>query len=77
VTEMPASLSMLRIAKPIYKVLPGWEDMDNKTVDQLAAKGYKALPRAIKNYITFIEEQVHCPVNIISFGSDRNHTIER
>ncbi len=77
VTEMPASLSQLRVAKPIYKMLPGWGDMDHKTVDQLAKKGYKALPPTIKNYIQFIEKEVHCPVNIISFGSDRHHTIER
>ncbi len=77
VTEMPASLSKLRVAKPIYKMLPGWGDMDHKTVDELAKKGYKALPINIKNYIQFIERQVRCPLNIISFGSDRHHTIER
>jgi len=77
VSEMPASLSQLRVAKPIYTMLPGWGEMDHKTIDQLAKKGYKALPAAIKNYIAFIEKGVRCPLNIISFGSDRHHTIER
>ena len=73
IKEMPASLSQFRHAKPIYKTLPGWEELPNNVWD----KGFDALPETLKNYISYIEEQVECPVTIVSVGPQRHETIIR
>ena len=73
IKEMPASLSQFRYAKPIYKTLPGWEELPNNVWD----KGFDALPETLKNYISYIEEQVECPVTIVSVGPQRHETIIR
>jgi adenylosuccinate synthase len=67
ITEMPASLSMMREAKPIYKTMPCW--------DKLHANGGGELSDEAKNYLKFIEYQIKCRIKIISFGQDRNDTI--
>ena len=51
ITEMPASLTLYRKAKPIYKTLPGWGDLPENIWD----KGYDELPQNLKDYIDFIE----------------------
>ena len=73
IKEMPASLSQFRHAKPIYNTLPGWEELPNNIWD----KGFDALPETLKNYISYIEEQVECPVTIVSVGPQRHETIIR
>ena len=73
IKEMPASLSQFRHAKPIYNTLPGWEELPNNVWD----KGFDALPEELKNYISYIEEQVECPVTIVSVGPQRHETIIR
>lgn len=77
VMEMPASLSKMRVAKPVYKTLDGWNDINNDQVNYLCSKGYDALPDTMKQYIDFIEKEVDCPVTIISLGRERNQTILR
>lgn len=72
-SEMPASLSQYKNAKPIYKNLNGWEDLPENAWDQ----GYDSLPRQIKDYINFIEQEVECAVKIVSIGPQRHQTIIR
>ena len=71
--EMPASLYKFRSAEPVYQTLPGWE----KLSDDMAEKGYDSLPKNLKHYVKFIEDQVSCPVTIISIGPERHQTIIR
>jgi adenylosuccinate synthase len=73
VTEMPASLTQYRNAKPVYTSLPGWQSLP----DEIWNKGFDALPTTLKEYIAFIEEQVDCPVKIVSVGPQRHETIIR
>ncbi len=73
ITEMPASLTQYRKAKPIYKTLPGWGDLPENIWD----RGYNELPKTLKNYIDFIEREVVCPVKIVSVGPQRHETIIR
>ncbi len=73
VMEMPASLTQYRMAKPIYESLLGWENLPN----EIWNKGYEALPETLKEYIAFIEENVDCPVKIISVGPQRHETLLR
>lgn len=71
VKEMPASLSRLRLAKPIYQTFEGWKDLNDTT------NNFDALPASFKKYINFIEEQTGCPIKIISLGPEREKTIIR
>ena len=71
--EMPASLHRFRSAEPVYQTLPGWGQLS----DDMAEKGYESLPENLRHYVQFIEDQVSCPVTIISIGPERHQTIVR
>lgn len=73
ILEMPASLSQYRLAKPVYESLPGWDSLPDKVWE----KGFDALPETLKEYIKFVEDQVDCPVKLISVGPQRHETILR
>jgi len=73
IIEMPASLTQYRKAKPIYTSLPGWSDLS----DEIWNKGFDALPKTLKEYIAFIENEVGCLVKIVSVGPQRHETIIR
>ena len=73
IIEMPASLTQYRKAKPVYASLPGWSDLP----DEIWNRGFDALPKTLKEYIVFIEDEVGCPVKIVSVGPQRHETITR
>ena len=73
ILEMPASLSQYRLARPVYETLPGWDNLP----DKIWEKGFDALPETLKEYIKFVEDQVDCPVKLISVGPQRHETILR
>ena len=73
ILEMPASLSQYRLAKPVYESLPGWDSLPDKVWE----KGFDALPETLKGYIKFVEDQIDCPVRLISVGPQRHETILR
>ncbi len=58
-------------AKPVYETLPGWK---------CALRGiteYSALPQAAKDYVSFIEERIGCPISIVSTGPKRHEIAYR
>ena len=73
VKEMPASLSQFRSAEPIYNTLEGWGELTPDMIE----KGFNALPNTLQTYVQYIEDQVDCPVSIISMGPQRHETIIR
>ena len=73
ILEMPASLSQYRLAKPVYESLPGWDSLP----DEIWEKGFGVLPKTLKEYIKFVEDQIDCPVKLISVGPQRHETILR
>ena len=73
IKEMPASLTQYRNAIPVYSELPGWDIIPEKIWD----KGYDFFPDTLKSYISFIENEVNCPVKIVSVGPQRHETIIR
>ena len=70
---MPASLSQFRSAKPVYETLEGWGELTSSMIE----KGFNALPNTLQAYVQYIEDQVDCPVSIISMGPQRHETIIR
>lgn len=75
--EMPASLSKIRQATPVYETLAGWDAITPDDAKRFCTGGYEVLPKNIKTYITYIEQAVGCPVRIVSLGADRTDTIVR
>ena len=73
ITEMPASLSEFRNAKPIYKNLKGWGELTPDMIE----KGFNALPQTLRDYVKYIEDQINCKITIISMGPQRHETIIR
>ncbi len=73
IKEMPASLLDFRKAAPIYDTLNGWEDLN----ETMIKKGFSALPKTLQEYVKYIEDQVSCPITIISMGPQRHETIIR
>jgi adenylosuccinate synthase len=57
--------------KPIYTDFEGWSEdlteMDNDST----------LPKALNNYIDFLEKELQIPIKIVSVGPDRKQTIFR
>lgn len=68
----PADISLLdpKRCQPVYETLPGWkENLDGITS---AAQ----LPKALIDYIKFIEERTQAKVNLISTGAGREAVID-
>ena len=64
----PAALDS---AKPVIRSMPGWK------CDISSARKWEDLPAEARNYVTFIEEQVGCPIRYISVGPERNACVIR
>lgn len=54
---------------PIYKILKGWN------IDVTGITDYNALPGELVEYVSFLEEELHVPIGIISVGPNRLQTI--
>ncbi|MFN7940372.1 MAG: adenylosuccinate synthase [Thermoanaerobaculia bacterium] len=71
VRHLPSSQRALERAEPVFKVLKGWEKPTNGILD------YEALPRAAREYVDFLEQQVDARIAILSTGPRREETIVR
>ncbi|ADV50017.1 adenylosuccinate synthase [Cellulophaga sp. E16_2] len=70
ITHFPYNIEAENIT-PIYKEMNGWnEDLTKMTsADQL--------PKALNEYIDFLEKELEVPIKIVSVGPDRTQTIHR
>ncbi len=55
----------------MYKSFPGWRE------DIVGLRDYRKLPAAARRYLEFMESYLGVPVEWVSTGSDRAHTIHR
>ena len=55
--------------KQIYKEFLGWDD------DLTGIKNFSDLPKNFKSYISFLENVLEVPIEIVSVGPDRKQTI--
>lgn len=67
--EMPADQTSFHHARPIYEMLPGWEE------DITSARTVGQLPPAARQYIEFLETQSRARVSVIGVGADREAAI--
>jgi adenylosuccinate synthase len=69
VTEFPFDVTDLNI-EPIYEKLEGWN------CDLTALESYNDSPKALKDYVTYLEQQLNIPIRVISVGPDRKQTLQ-
>jgi adenylosuccinate synthase len=68
--DFPAT-SYLEKAKPVLKVLPGWN------CDIRGITKYEDLPKECRDYIEFIEAELEVPITLVSNGPKREEIIVR
>jgi adenylosuccinate synthase len=69
VTEFPFDVTDLSI-EPIYEKLEGWN------CDLTELESFNNAPKALKNYVTYLEQQLNIPIRVISVGPDRKQTLQ-
>ncbi len=69
IEEFPYNVRSLSKVVPIYKEFDGWKEFDSNI------KRKNELPKTVLGYISFIEEYLNIPVEIISTGPEREETI--
>jgi adenylosuccinate synthase len=75
--KWPIQSEIIEKCKPVYITMPGWENLPSEEWTSIAAKGYNAIPKALRNYIEKLEEILEYPINIVSVGPNRKDTIIR
>jgi adenylosuccinate synthase len=65
---------LLAKATPVYIKMKGWEDMDQG--DWNAVKESGDIPKRIQDYMDLIEREVHSKIVLLSYGKDREDTID-
>ena len=67
--ELPMTQTEFHHAKPIYEMLPGWNE------DISGARSLEDLPANARSYVQFLEDVSGAPISAIGVGQDRNATI--
>ena len=60
----------LEQATAMYERLPGWTEALREVDDR------RQLPANAERYLSFIEEQLNLPIEMVSVGPDRRHTLQ-
>ena len=71
VTDEFPTTSLLKKAKPVYEVLPGWK------CDIRGIREYDKLPENCRRYVEFIEQKIGFPITMVSNGPGREDIIYR
>ncbi len=60
----------LEQATAVYETLPGWTETLREVDDR------RQLPANAERYLAFVEEQLNLPIDMVSVGPDRKHTLQ-
>ena len=69
--EMPMTQTQFHHAKPIYEMMPGWDE------DISGARKFEDLPQNAQKYVEFLEKISGAPMSPIGVGQHRDATISR
>jgi len=69
ISTMPAAIEQLDQLVPDYRTLPGWR------VPSYGIRDPNALPRAARDYLRFVSDQLGIEIGMISTGPERDATI--
>ena len=70
ITHFPFNIEPENV-EPVYETLAGWHE------DLTQMSEASQLPKALNDYITFLENALEIPITIVSVGPDRQQTIFR
>ena len=68
---LPFGAELLSECQPVYEEMPGWHD------STVGITRFDDLPQAARNYLKRMEAVCGVPIDIVSTGADREHTIVR
>lgn len=68
---LPFGAELLAECQPVYEEMPGWKD------STVGVTRFDDLPLAARNYLDRMQAVCGVPVDIVSTGADREHTIVR
>ncbi|MDP2040984.1 MAG: adenylosuccinate synthase [Algoriphagus sp.] len=57
--------------KPVYKIFKGWH------CSLAEVRSYDEFPAELKEYVSYLENELHVPIKLVSVGPDRVQTILR
>ena len=69
VDTFPAVSNDLRMIKPVYQTLQGWQS------DTLGITEFEKLPAKAQDYVRFLSEEIGVEIGLISTGPERDQTI--
>jgi adenylosuccinate synthase len=69
IDTFPAVSNELRLIKPIYETLPGWQS------ETLGCTDFGQLPENARRYVEFLSAQIGTEIGLISTGPERDQTI--
>ncbi len=69
VEEIPAQDSGYRKIEPIFKTLPGWQEVTFGITE------HDKLPSKARDYLRFVQQESEATIGMVSTGPDRDHTI--
>jgi adenylosuccinate synthase len=67
--HFPAHQSDFHHARPVWEVLPGWEE----PLDGAGTRG--ALPKEARRYVEFVERELEVPVELVGVGAARERVL--
>jgi adenylosuccinate synthase len=67
--DFPAHQSDFHQAKPVYELMPGWEE----PIGEAAELG--DLPPAAQRYVAFVEQELEVPVTLVGTGAARERVL--
>lgn len=68
VDYLPFDIADLEI-EPIYEEIEGWKE------DLTGLTSYADAPKALKDYVTYLEDALEVPITVVSVGPDRSQTL--
>jgi len=70
ITHLPYNIEEENVT-PVYTEMPGWKEDLTKMTE------VSQFPKALNDYIAFLEKELEVPIKIVSVGPDRKQTIHR
>lgn len=72
----PARLSSYDEYKPVLRDFTSWEKYSKEEWEEMMRNGYSSFPEKLKQFITYLEEQLNTPIYLLGLGPERELTFE-
>ncbi len=72
---IPSDMLVYAECEPILKSFKGWKELDEHDILENSEKGINALPTEVQEYLKFIEDFLHIPIFMVSFGPERHQCL--